>query len=93
MDGHAEFLRFGPAGITNFSSWPNHFGRSLSSLPQSSPSLAIVTVHNGTKSGLYTLSTHRTLPSRSTKPTDNTRGIIDWLLRASVLTTVQTVTK
>lgn len=34
MDGHAEFLRFGPAGNKNFSLWPNHFGHSLSSLPQ-----------------------------------------------------------
>lgn len=34
MDGHAEFLRFGPARIENFSLWPNHFGHSLSSLPQ-----------------------------------------------------------
>lgn len=34
MDGHAEFLRFGPAGTENFSLWPNHFGHRLSSLPQ-----------------------------------------------------------
>lgn len=34
MDGHAEFLRFGPAGTKNFSLWPNHFGHSLSSLMQ-----------------------------------------------------------
>lgn len=34
MDRHAVFLRFGPAGTENFSLWPNHFGHSLSSLPQ-----------------------------------------------------------
>lgn len=34
MDCHAVFLRFGPAGAENFSLWPNHFGHSLSSLPQ-----------------------------------------------------------
>lgn len=34
MDRHAGFLRFGPAGAQNFSSWLNHFGHSFSGLPQ-----------------------------------------------------------
>lgn len=34
MDYHAVFLRFGPACTGKFSSWPNHFGHSLSGSPQ-----------------------------------------------------------